>query len=283
MKTLSYIFVFLLSFTIASAQSSAIKVEVSGSGDPILFLPGFTNPGSIFKETAAHLTTQGQNHFVSYAGFNNIPSIAMPWYDTLKEELISYVQSNDLQNVTLVAHSMGGNLAVDLAAALPDQISSMILIDALPCMRAVMMPGVTADKLQYDSPYNNQMLAMDVEQFKQSVSFMANNMTNDKEKVQTLVDWMLQADRKTYVYGYTDLLKLDLRQQLANITAKTLILGATFPTLEMAKATLQNQYDELSNKTITMIPDSKHFIMFDQPELMYDHINTFLADEFQGN
>ncbi|RZS93182.1 alpha/beta fold hydrolase [Aquimarina brevivitae] len=279
MKTFNYIFVFLFAVTTMTAQSTAIKVEVNGTGDPVLFLPGFTNPGSIFKSTAANLSSKGQHHFVSYAGFNNIPTIEMPWYDTLRADLLTYIDNNALHNLTIISHSMGGNLAVDLAAARPDAVKNMVLIDALPCMRAVMMPGVPATQLQYDSPYNNQMLSLSEEQFKQSVTFMAKNMTNKEDKVDTLLQWMLEADRKTYVYGYTDLLKLDLRPKLTTIKAKTLILGATFPSLEMAKNTLETQYANLKNKNIVMVPNSKHFIMFDQPEVLYAKINAFLTND----
>jgi pimeloyl-ACP methyl ester carboxylesterase len=105
---------------------------------------------------------------------------------------------------------------------------------------------------------------------------MAGGMTADKEKLDTIINWIVRADRKTYVYGYTDLLKLDLREDLKKINAKTLILGATFPTKEVAKATLENQYTLLKNKRIEMANDSKHFIMFDQPAWFYAQVNTFL-------
>ncbi len=271
-------FVFVIT-TISFGQDKAIHVEVTGSGSPIIFLAGFTNPGSIWKDTIDNLKEESEQHLVSYAGFNGNTPIAMPWYETIKKELIKYIKDNNLKNVKVIGHSMGGNLAVDLAAALPDTITQMILIDSIPCMRELMMPGIPASQLQYESPYNNQMLAMSDEQFRQSVSFMAKNMTNNKEKIDVLLNWMIEADRKTYVYGYTDLLKLDLRPKLNKIRAKTLILGASFPSLDMAKSNFEKQYASLQQKTIEMVPDSKHFIMFDQPELFYEKVNAFLANE----
>ena len=280
MKKFKITFVLLLTVIgFSVAQTSAIKVEVSGTGNPIIFLPGFTNPGSIWNDTVENLEQKGEYHLVSYAGFNGNAPIEMPWYDTLKKELITYIQEKNLTNVKIISHSMGGNLAVDIAAALPDTVTAMVLVDSIPCMRELMMPGVPAEQLQYDSPYNKQMLVMSDEQFKQSVSFMAQGMTNKKEKVDVLLNWILEADRKTYVYGYTDLLKLDLRNVLDKVKAKTLILGAGFPTLEVAKGNFEKQYAALPQKTIEMVPDSKHFIMFDQPELFYQKVNTFLADE----
>ncbi len=279
MKTLKIAFLLIIVTSLGYSQSSSIKIEVLGEGDPILFLPGFITPGSVWKETVTHLTLDNEAHLVSYAGFNGIAPIEMPWYDTIKKELVTYIKNKKMTNVTIIGHSMGGNLATDLAAELPNIVTKLIIVDALACMREVMMPGVPSSSLQYDSPYNQQVLAMEEAQFKQTAMMMAQNMTSTKDKVQTIVDWILEADRKTYVYGYTDLLKLDLREVLDKVNAKTLILGASFPSLEMAKDNYEKQYANLSDKTITMVSNSKHFIMFDQPEWFYNQVNAFLTNE----
>ncbi len=280
MKTFKITFVLVVIIvSLGFAQTPAIKTEVIGKGNPVLFLPGFTSPGSIWKETVNNINPKVEAHLISYAGFNGNPPIAMPWYATIKKELLTYIKNKQLTNLKIVGHSMGGNMAIDLAAELPDTITGVLILDAIPCMRELMMPGVPDSQIQYDNPYNKQMLVMPEEQFKQNATMMAQNMTNTNDKVDTLIQWILEADRKTYVYGYTDLLKLDLRPILNKVTAKTLILGASFPNLEIAKSNYKKQYTNLTNKTIEMAPDSKHFIMFDQPEWFYKKINAFLTNE----
>jgi pimeloyl-ACP methyl ester carboxylesterase len=105
---------------------------------------------------------------------------------------------------------------------------------------------------------------------------MAQGMTTVAEKQELIKSWMLQADRKTYVYGYTDLLKLDLRPALALIKVPVLILGAPFPTKEMVLPNYEKQYANLGNKKLEIAPAGRHFIMFDQPEWMYAQINSFI-------
>ncbi|WP_103867253.1 alpha/beta fold hydrolase [Aquimarina sp. I32.4] len=290
MKTLLQALIFLIflfahTFGFSNTQNSThlsktiapqpIIVETIGTGKPILFLPGFTTPGTIWKETIKNLNTNRQSHLFSYAGFNGHAPIKMPWYATIKKAIIAYIQHHTLTDVIIVAHSMGGNLAVDIA----EKISKLVIVNALPCMREVMMPNVPAENFYYDSPYNTQMLQMDADQFKNVASMMASNMTNSTDKVSTLMNWILEADRTTYVYGYTDLLKLDLRPVLPMVTAKTLILGASFPNTKTVKPNYESQYATLANKTILIAENSKHFIMFDQPEWLYTTLNTFLADE----
>jgi len=267
----------LLFASSAFSQNAAIQIKKSGKGTPVLFLPGFTTPGSIWNETVSHLKSPTQAYIVSYAGFNGIAPIDTPWYPAIKAELIAYITKEKLSNLTIIGHSMGGNLAVDIAAAVPSKVSKLILVDAIPCMRELMMPGVTASQIQYNSPYNKQLLQMKDDAFQQMAMMMSGNMTMKQDYVDTLIRWMKEADRNTYVYGYTDLLKLDLRTVLPDVTAETLILGASFPNAEVAKATFEKQYASLATKKIEMATDSKHFIMLDQPQWFYNQVNTFLG------
>jgi pimeloyl-ACP methyl ester carboxylesterase len=258
------------------AQSKAINVSVKGSGIPVLFLPGFACPGSVWDETVKNLAPGFQAHLVTYAGFNKVSPIPMPWYPALKEALKQYIINQHMKQVYIVGHSMGGSLATDLAIALPDRVTKILLVDAIPCMRELMMPGVPADKIEYDAPYNKQMLNMDSAAQRQYATMMANNMTNNKAGSDSIVQWMLKADRRTFVYGYVDLLKLDLRNELPKIKADVLILGASFPNKEVVQANYEKQYAQLINKEMVFASNSKHFIMYDQPDWFYTQTNRFL-------
>jgi pimeloyl-ACP methyl ester carboxylesterase len=277
MKKLIILLLVVVSATQLFGQTSAIRVKKTGVGTPILLLPGFITPGSVWDETVKNLKGKYETHLISYAGFNGIDPIDMPWYDNIKKELITYVKTNNLKNLKLIGHSMGGNLAVDLAAELGNIVNQVIIVDALACMRDVMMPGVPVEAFQYNSSYNQQTLAMSAEAFQQTASMMAQGMTSVVEKQEVIKSWILEADRKTYVYGYTDLLKLDLRPVLTSIKIPVLILGAPFPNKEVVISNYEKQYATLTNKTLEIAPSGRHFIMFDQPEWLYNQINSFLA------
>jgi pimeloyl-ACP methyl ester carboxylesterase len=173
MKTLIISLTVLLFTSSAFNQHQAIKIKKSGKGSPVLFLPGFTTPGSIWNETVAHLKSSKQTHIVSYAGFNGLAPVDTPWYPAIKAQLIEYINKEKLSDVTIIGHSMGGNLAVDIAAAFPGKVNKLILVDAIPCMRELMMPGVTASPIQYYGPYSKQLLEMKDEAFQQMAVMMA--------------------------------------------------------------------------------------------------------------
>lgn len=257
-------------------SQKAISVVKSGSGSSIIFLPGFTVPGSVWEETIKNLDRAYTSHMVSYAGFDGLQAIDTPWYSVIRRQLADYVKNEKLSSVILIGHSMGGNLCVDLAAEMPDRVTGLVLIDALPCMRELMMPGVQASSLTYNNEYNDRMLTMSSDDFRKMVNGSSAYMTNVPSKVEELSNWSVKADRKTYVYGYTDLLRLDLRDNLSTINTKTLILGASFPDKKAILSTFDKQYSNLKHKEIAIADSSKHFIMFDQPEWLYTQVNRYL-------
>jgi pimeloyl-ACP methyl ester carboxylesterase len=271
-------FCLILQFFAASSQSTSIRVSRTGKGDPVLFLPGFTCPGSVWNETIKNMEGKNEAYIISYAGFNGIAPIPMPWYQSIKKELIDYIKKEDLKKIKVIGHSMGGNLATDIAAEMPERFQKVIIVDAIPCMRELMMPGVPASQIQYENPFNKSMLAWTPEQTRKNAALMAGSMTNSKELTDSLVQWSLIADRETYVYGYTDLLKLDLRETLGKISAKVLILGADFPSKDQVMATYDKQYANLANKTVEIATNSKHFVMFDQSDWFYKKVNAFFAE-----
>ncbi|WAC01394.1 alpha/beta hydrolase [Lacinutrix neustonica] len=117
------------------AEAAPFTIEIVGQGKPILYLPGFATPGSIWKETVESLNLERKSYLFSYAGFNGNEPIEMPWYSNIKNGIIDYIKDNKMSDIIIVGHSMGGNLAVDIATELPNKVSKIIIVEALPCMR----------------------------------------------------------------------------------------------------------------------------------------------------
>lgn len=274
-KTLILLFILILVQNTLVAQSS-ISVKTSGKGNPVIFLPGFATPGEVWNATVANLPDH-QAHLVTYAGFGGVAPVEMPWYGKLKSDLMDYIESNQLKNLILVGHSMGGNLALDLAAALPGRVAKVVVADALACMREVMMPGVPAEALGYQNPYNDQMLAMDAAAQSAYLDQMTRNMISKPEDQAQVKAWMAAADRKTFVYGYVDLLKLDSRPLLPTIQVPVLLMVAGQPYGPGALETMKKQYETLPNKSFAFAADSKHYLMLDLPDWFIQQINTFIA------
>lgn len=267
MKKKLLVFVFsLVSIWFSVQAQEAFQVKVVGKGNPVLLFPGFACTGEIFEETVKALSINNECHVFTFAGFGAVPAIEMPWLPKIKDQVVAYVKVKNLNKPIIIGHSLGGTLGLWLAATDQSLFKKVIAVDALPCNGAVMMPNYDASTIVYESPYSKQMLQLDTASFRKQAQQQVGFMMLNKDKQAKVVDMMLQADRKTYVYGYIDLLKLDLRNDIAGINIPVVVLAATNPSKAMVEKTYNEQYAKLGNKVIHYADKAAHFVMYDQPE-----------------
>ena len=262
----------------AKNESQPVYVEVTGKGKPIVLIPGFTVPGNIWNPLIKNLEKNYECHIVTLAGFGGKEPISFPWLPKVNESLKNYILKNNLQNATIIGHSLGGTIATWLSVQKDLKLSEIILIDALPASGALMIPDFDPKNLAYESPYNNKQLAMDDITFEQTATAMSKGMSTIKSEQERIKNWILEADRQTYVYGYTDYLKLDLREDLINISIPVTIIAASKPYgEEMVKQTYKRQYANLKDYEFIIAQDSAHFIMLDKPDWFLDQIQMILS------
>jgi len=278
-KLVVYVLLSLIQINVTAQESpNPIYAEVVGEGQPILFIPGFTVPGDIWHPTVETLKSNYECHVITLAGFGGKTPIEFPWLPKINEAIKDYIDKNELNDVIVIGHSLGGTIGLWLASREASEVSRLIIVDALPASGAVIIPEYNPDNLVYESPYNQQMLGMTSDNFEQVATGIANGMSLHKTHQETIKDWILMADRKTYVYGYTDYLKLDVREDLKHITAKVDLLAATHPYGEaMVNQTYETQYQHLKDSSLILVENSAHFIMLDQPEVFLKTIEQLLS------
>lgn len=274
MKTLKKFACLVLGIgSLALNAQTPFEVSVQGEGQPVLLFPGFTCTGEVWNETVTELSKNYECHIFTFAGFGGVAAIEKPWLPKIKEGVNNYVEEQQLKNPIVIGHSLGGALGLWLATEENHSYSKLIIVDALPSTGALMMPNFKSENMVYDNPWNKQMLEMGEDAFEKMATQMASGMTLNTEKHEQLKAWIMQSDRKTYVYGYTDLLKLDLREDLAKINIPVTVLGATHPYgMETAKKTYEEQYKNLEGYKIEFAEGAAHFIMYDRPDWFLNQI-----------
>jgi pimeloyl-ACP methyl ester carboxylesterase len=264
--------VFILSLTLTifvstlSAQYKEFRVSTKGEGPPVLLIPGFTCTEKVWEDTIAELSKSYECHVFTLAGFGDVEPIAFPWLPKIKDALLRYINDKKLVKPVVIGHSLGGTLALWLATEKETWFKKLILVDALPSVGALMMPDFNSETIAYDNPYSKNILEMDEENFLAMAKQMASFMALNPEVHWQLTNWILKCDRKTYVHGYTDLLKVDLRDAISKINIPVTILASTHPNKEMMKLQYDKQFEKLPHKNILYANNSAHFIMYDQPE-----------------
>lgn len=267
-----------IAFVNTNAQDYPFKVEVKGKGEPVLLFPGFTCTGEVWKEMVEEISKNHECHIFTLAGFGDVKPIEKPWLPKIKEGIEKYIVNTKLRNITVIGHSLGGTLGLWLVASDNSEIKKLIVVDALASAGALMIANYKSENIVYDNPYNKQLLEMDSDRFREMAKQMAVSMTSAKEKYQQLENWIVATDRKTYVYGYTDYLKLDLREDVGKINIPVTILAATEPYgKEMVKKSYTEQYKNLKEYNLLFADGSTHFVMYDKPNWFLSQIKTELA------
>jgi pimeloyl-ACP methyl ester carboxylesterase len=87
-------------------KETAFDVTVTGSGRPVVFVPGLGSPGSVWDGTVAHLAGKYQTHVLTLAGFAGVAPIPPPFLLTVHQQLVDYVKH--LDHPIVVGHSLGG-------------------------------------------------------------------------------------------------------------------------------------------------------------------------------
>jgi pimeloyl-ACP methyl ester carboxylesterase len=113
---------------------SRFSVEIVGRGPDVILIPGLTSGREVWRATAAAMPFY-RYHLIQVAGFAGEPSrgnrtgaIVAP----LADELARYIAENRLQRPAIVGHSMGGTLAMMIAARRPDLVGRIMVVDMLP-------------------------------------------------------------------------------------------------------------------------------------------------------
>ncbi len=114
-----------------------LHMEVSGSGKPVLLIHGFGNSVYVWRHLAPALAQQNRVIAIDLKGFGDSPKPADERYSVYEQARLirDYVVDNDLKDVTIVGHSLGGGIALVaslyLQQSAPGRQRGLVLIDGI--------------------------------------------------------------------------------------------------------------------------------------------------------
>ena len=116
-----------------SADGVEITFSNQGKGEPaILLVHGWTNNNTIWDLQVPVLSEKYQVLAVDLAGHGKSGNNRSKWTTSaFGEDIAAVVKAADLDNVILVGFSLGGPAILEAAKLLPDQVSGLILVDAI--------------------------------------------------------------------------------------------------------------------------------------------------------
>ncbi len=289
MRNAIHIFIIGMSFAAGTvlAATPSFTVEVSGSGKPVILIPGLGCSSEVWRETVVHLNKEGyQTHALTLAGFGGVAPLPTPndhFLATVREDLVTYIKTNKLDHPVVMGHSLGGFLALWLAETNPEIASRIISVDGLPFLTAIMNPTITPEGVKrVAADTRNQFESATDEQFKQRQRASVASMIVAPENVEREMKVAALADRNTETEAMVEMMSTDLRPQLTAIKAPVLVMGTWISykdygaTHESGFQLYSAQFGNLPTVKLVMNDTSKHFIQLDAPDWFYNQVDQFL-------
>jgi len=275
----------LLSISLACGlwAQDPFQVKVTGRGRPMILIPGLSSSGEVWDTTVAHYKDRFQCHVLTLAGFAGVPRVAAPMMEQVREGLAAYIRKNKLENPVIVGHSLGGFLALDLAAHYPELAGRLVILDAYPFLVGAIDPKATPESAHAMAGQMRGYMAAQTQEMYESFvksGVSTRTMVESDSDFQRIVGWGMKSDRTAVTDAMVEMYSTDLRDDIARIKSPALVMGSYIgfrgAKREGVEANLRTQYAKLQGVEIQVTDKAHHFIMWDDPEWMFGLMDRFL-------
>lgn len=270
--------------------SALFQITRSGKVDaarPIYLIPGTAAPGAAWDPVRPALEGNHEVRTLSLAGFAGLP--AQPFEGNFVEAqakaLAAHLKASKVKGAVLIGHSLGGQVALLAAIEAGDAVGGVIVVDSVPFNAQWLSFGQVQTVEQAQVMAAATQAGLQAGDWSAAVARMKAGFgmqSRDAKFYPQLEEWLLASDQKTTAAALGDLLRLDLRQRMADVKQPTLVL------MSYDKAFMQRsneewlaaaaaQYYELPRGQVGLIEDSRHWIMQDQPRVLLAAIERFLG------
>lgn len=271
------LFLFLCALlSLQSVASLPFDVQTYGkSGSAIVLIPGYASSPEVWTSTIRALEAKHRLYVLHFAGFAGKPAAEQAGFVAWSSEVSQWLKQLPEQEVSIIGHSMGGVMALWLAAELPQKVQKVVVVDALPCLAAFSNPAFKADPDFSCDASIAQMTALSDSAFRAMQVQGATWLVNDSSWQQRLVSWSMQSDRRTLAAVYCGFMQTDLRPKLPQIQSQVLVqLEAPFVGYQ---STIAAQYAGLKGVELQYAPKGLHFVMIDAADWYFESLAAFLT------
>jgi pimeloyl-ACP methyl ester carboxylesterase len=266
--------------------SVVIEGVPAGKGSDVLLIPGLSSSRDVYAAEAKLLSSNYRLHLVQIAGFAGDPAgpnATGPILAPVVEQLHQYIVTNKLQPIPVIGHSMGGLLGLMLAQTHPDDVSRLLIVDALPFYALVFAPEATVDAVRPQATaMRDQIIAAPSDVYAAMAAQTASFLVLNPDARKSVAANSIASDRTVMANAMYEDLTTDLRPALPGIKTPATLLYPFDATAVGPDSTAKidavytTAYSTMPNLKMHRIDNSRHFIMYDQPAAFDKAVQAFL-------
>ncbi|HEX2762656.1 MAG TPA: alpha/beta hydrolase [Allosphingosinicella sp.] len=248
-------------------------MTVRGSGPDVVLIPGLAASAGIWNATVAAMPGY-RYHLVQVAGFAGTAARGNARGRVaggVADEVARYLAENRLSHAALVGHSMGGSIAMMLAARHPEAAGRVMIVDMVPA---------PAGPFRVSGPAAMPLARLVGGGFK--------GWERGRRELQSLVgrfgstDWLkTQSDVDVVGRSLEELLATDLTADLRRIRVPVTVLYACAEPVKLTcpsiGAVFSRAYAARPGTRLVRVEGSGHTIMADRPAAFRAALKAFLA------
>ena len=268
-------FALIISNVFGQTKPTSFQVKITGKGkQAIIFIPGFACSGDVWNDTRSTYEKNYPCYTLTMPGFAGAPAEAAPSFKGWEDEIAAYITQNKINNPIIIGHSMGGGLALAIAADYPNLPSKIIIVDALPCLAAVSNASFKSNPNNDCSAMVTRFTGLTADQFLKMQQYTMPQLMDDTVHLKQVIQWSVASDKKTFEQMYCDFMNTDLRDKISTIKCPALVLlESSFTTI---KPVVEGQYKGLTTAQLVYADKGKHFIMYDDTDWYNQQLAAFI-------
>lgn len=277
--------------TIRSFDGTKLYVRSEGSGPALLFCDGLGCDGYIWKYLRPILAQHYRLIFWHYRGHGRSGPPAHPYavnLSALRTDLTAVMDGLGVARATMLGHSMGVQLLLDLALFDPLRVAGLVLLcggpgrpldtlhgspslgRAFPYVRALAQAFPNAAQKLWRAMFQSELC------YQWAQAFEVNGALLQREDLQPYFDHLCQMDVRFFMHMVGHMQAHTVVHRLNLVRPKTLIVAGEQDTLTPLRLS-QIMSQRVPDAELVVVPKGSHVAPLEQPELVNRHVLRFVA------
>lgn len=253
--------------TAVAASSGGLAYERTGTGPGIVLLHSLGGDRSVWKDEAPRLAKTHIVLNVDLPGHGKSPAPARVDFAEIAKQITQLIRKEKLAPAVVIGHSIGGTIAAWTPVADPGAVKAVLIVDS--SIAPLPWPPETIGEVRQSFAAN----------YDQGLRAFFARIANGDVQVERLTSLARHVRPDTFL-AYLD---FAAHHSMVNDAAKIQVpvemiaSGIYFDTADHQKELAEGGYAGLRNFSSEVVPGTKHWLYWDQPQAYARLVDAFLA------